>query len=365
MTNLIFLDLTTNLDHNSIKNIAIGASEYQAYNLIQTLSNYSEIVVYNLKSDYSLIDNISYKPMHDLIHDNIDSNSTIIIQRMLPNIKSEIYNKIKNNKIFLWIHDLIEMWVFMFNYNEVEKTSYYMNNKLFKNEIIREFYENKNIHFVFVSNFIKDKFKICFYNYGYDIEDSRLNVIYNILYEDEYINVKNQDIPINKNYITYASAWKKGIEHVVGVFDYAKSIDTDLKLVLLSPGYDWSNYTTYVNELKNKYGDGIIIHGPVNKERYSKIVKESLLVLTGTFQETFGCVFAESYYLGTPVLADYRSGAVKEIIDNNYIVNFDDKDAIFKKIIEIKNNRDNICVCLNSKFMLDENLNMWKQICRL
>jgi len=364
MKNLIFLDLTASCDHNSIKNTAIGASEYQAYNLIQTLSNYSEIVVYNLKSSNSLIDNISYKPTHDLINDNIDSNSTIIIQRMLPNIKKEVYNKIKNNKIFLWIHDLMEMYVFMFNYTEDEK-NYYTNNTTFKNEILKEFYENKSIHFVFVSNFIKDKFKNYFNNYGYDIEASRLNVIYNILYEDEYITVKNQDIPINKNHITYASAWQKGIENVISVFDYAKTIDTDLKLVLLSPGYDWHNYSNYANELKRKYGDDIIIHGPVNKERYARIVKESLLVLTTTFQETFGCIFAESYYLGTPVLADYRSGAVNEIIDNNHIVNFDDKYATFKKIIEIKNNRDNSCVCLHSKFMLEENLNMWKQICRL
>ena len=75
----------------------------------------------------------------------------------------------------------------------------------------------------------------------------------------------------------------------------------------------------------NKYSDNIIIHGPVNKEQYTKIIKESLVVLTTTFQETYGCVFAESYYLGTPVIADYRSGGVKEIIDNNYIVNFDNK----------------------------------------
>lgn len=87
MTPLLFLDLTTHYTHNSIKNTAIGASEYQAYNLIQTLSKNYEIVVYNLKPNYSLIDNILYKNVNELINDDIDSNSTIIIQRMLPNIK--------------------------------------------------------------------------------------------------------------------------------------------------------------------------------------------------------------------------------------------------------------------------------------
>jgi glycosyltransferase involved in cell wall biosynthesis len=277
---------------------------------------------------------------------------------MLPNINGKIYNKIKNNKIILWIHDLVEKYVFMFDYNEKER-NYYNDNNLLKNEVLKEFYENKNINFVFVSKFIKEKFKNYFINNNFNIEESRLNVIYNILYEEEYINIKNQDIPVNKNYITYASAWQKGIGSVIKVFKYAKKNDNNLKLVLLSPGYDWDNWTSYVNELKDKYGEDVIIHGPVNKEEYSKIVKSSLLVLSTTFEETFGCVFAESYYLGTPVIADYRSGAVKEIIDNNYIVNFDDKKETLKKIMEIKNNRENIKINLNNKFMLKENLNMW------
>ena len=127
----------------------------------------------------------------------------------------------------------------------------------------------------------------------------------------------------------------------------------------MTPGYDWNKFTEYANELKNKYGDDIIIHGPVNKDQYSKIIKESMCVLTTTFAETFGCVFAESYYLDTPVIADYRSGAVKEIIDNNYIVNFDNKQETADKILYLKNNRDNINVKLDDKFMLDYNINKW------
>ena len=359
---LTFIDITTSVNHKSIKNRAIGASEYQCYNLMEKLSHAHPITCYNLNKNIVNVDNILYKSFsNDLLNDDIEINSVIIVQRMLPNVKNKIYNKIKNNKILLWIHDLVEMYVFMCNYNSEEQT-YYKNNERFRDEILREFYENKNINFIFVSNFIKYKFVNYFKNYGFIIEQSRLHVIYNIMYEEEYAGVKNDIIPVNKNYITYASAWQKGIEHVISVFDYAKKYDRELKLVLLSPGYDWNNWTSYANDLKQKYGKDVIIHGPVDKLKYSRIIKESLVVLSTIFEETFGCVFAESYYLGTPVIADHRSGAIREIIDNNFIVNFDNKEETFNKIMEVKNNRNNMNVHLNAKFGLEENLKLWNSI---
>jgi glycosyltransferase involved in cell wall biosynthesis len=351
MKDLIFIDLTTAHDHNSIKHNAIGASEYQAYNLLEQLSNDYRVTCYNHKDTSVKIDNILYKSFKNhLLNDNLET--TIIIQRMLPNIHKDIYNKIKEHKILLWIHDLVDNDLFLFDYEKTANVS----------EIIREIYNNKNINFVFVSNFIREKFKSYFLSNGYSLEDSRLHTIYNIMYEEEYITVKNEDISVNKNYITYASAWQKGIEHVVNVFDYAYKMDRELKLVLLSPGYDWKNWSDYCSFLKNKYGTSIIIHGPVNKEMYSRIIKESLVVLSSTFQETFGCVFEESYYLGTPVIADCHSGAVKEIIDNNYIVDYSNKQSIYEKIKYIKENRDDIHVFLDDKFGLGPNILLWKML---
>lgn len=277
---------------------------------------------------------------------------------MLPNQYGEIYNKIKDNKIFLWIHDLTEKYVFLFDYTLMEKIKYIIT-ELYKNEILKNFYENKNINYVFVSNFIKEKFKNYFKDYGFNIKNNRLHVIYNILYKEQYISVKNLNIKVNKNYITYASSWQKGIEDVVNVFDYVRNQDSSLKLVLLSPGYDYNNFKYYTEELKNKYSKSVIIHGPVNKKKLSKIIKKSMVVLTSTFQETFGCIFAESYYLGTPVIADYRSGGVKEIVDNNFIVNFDNKQETIDKILYVKSNRDKIKIKLKNKFMLKYNINLW------
>lgn len=359
MKKIIFIDTTCQLNHKSIKNRALGASEYQCYNLLEKLSKIYEIICYNNTTHVYELDNIVYKSWKtDLIKDDIDPDAIIIIQRMFIDHHDSIYGKIKENKIFLWIHDMTSKNVYLFNYNEEDKTKY-KDELLYKKEVLNNMYDNKNIHFVFVSNFIKEVFKSYFNNFKIEFEENRLKVIYNILYEDEYSKVKNQQIAINKNYITYASAWQKGIEQVVNIFEHAIKQDNQLTLVLMTPGYDWHKYQQYAEELKNKYLDNIIIHGPVNKDEYCKIIKESLVVLTTTFKETFGCVFAESYYLGTPVIADYRSGAVKEIIDNNHIVNFDNKKETVDLIMHIKNNRESIHVTLDDKFMLNHNINLW------
>ena len=328
---------------------------------------------------------------------------------MLPNHNKQIYQKIKNNKIFLWIHDLTEKYVFYHDYNEVERICFENDNYT---KILEVFYDNKNINFIFVSNFIKELYVKYFNNYGYDIEDNRLNVIYNILYENEFKETKHKPvifknennnnvmnntiiqinntitqinntitqtnnpiiqinntitqtdnpIVINLNYITYASAWKKGITDIVKVFDYVLKVDSSLILVLMIPCYDWDNYKIYAEELKEKYQNNIIIHGPTNKQKYCEIIKQSMVTLSSTFSETFGCVFAESYYLGTPVIADYRSGGVREIIGDDFIVNYDNEIETVNKILNIKKNRSNMIVTLDDKFLIDDCMKKWLKI---
>ena len=100
MKTLILLDLTTEHNHQSIKNRAIGASEYQVYSLLQQLSKKYDITCYNHTKNIVTIDNITYKSFkNDLLNDHIDKDTTIIIQRMLPNINKEIYTWISNNII--------------------------------------------------------------------------------------------------------------------------------------------------------------------------------------------------------------------------------------------------------------------------
>jgi glycosyltransferase involved in cell wall biosynthesis len=98
------------------------------------------------------------------------------------------------------------------------------------------------------------------------------------------------------------------------------------------------------------------------KYDYAILVRSSLCVLTTTYQETFGCVFSESYYLGTPVIADIRSGAVKEIIDNNYIVNYDNPSEIYSKIKKLQIIRNNLIIELEEKFLFENNFKKWLKL---
>ena len=130
----------------------------------------------------------------------------------------------------------------------------------------------------------------------------------------------------------------------------------------MHPGYGMEKYENYKYYLLKKFPNNIIIKDTLTKDKYSEIIKESLCVLSSRFNETFGCVFAESYYLGTPVIADVGSGAVKEIIDNYFIVDYNNKEQVFNKIKEISYKRDFMNIQLPEKFLFNENFNKWKSI---
>jgi len=352
---IVFYD-TCNLNHHSILLSAIGASEYQFYNLVNEISKYNETICFNNfctkddKVEYKVIDNIRYKSIDDFINYNLNENDIIIIQRLYPqNIK--IIEKIKNNKIFLWIHD---------NWSE----NNIINNKIEYNQYFHDkIINNKNINFVFVSHDCKKTFIDFNLLENLIVENNRLHVIYNILYEKQFIKIKKMNnIHLNKNYIVYASAWQKGINYITDLFEYINNKKLDFKLVLLTPGYDNEYTDIMIPKIIDKFKDNVIIHGAKSKEEYCKIIKSSLCVLSTAFKETFGCVFSESYYLGTPVIADYRSGAVKEIIDDFYIVDITNYEEVIKKLIFIRKNRHKLNIKLHNKFMLKDNLILWKKL---
>ena len=69
---IIFIDATniSNLTHRDIKNRAIGASEYQYYNLIGEFSKLNlELICYNTISNNEKIDSVQYKNIKQLFTD--------------------------------------------------------------------------------------------------------------------------------------------------------------------------------------------------------------------------------------------------------------------------------------------------------
>lgn len=358
MKNIIIIDITNHFNYIDIMKRPIGASEYQIQNLIRELSKKFKITCINHIGTQIDIDNVSYYPIKNINNFVFDKDDIIMFQRFFT-IDENLIEKIKNNKIYIWCHDLFNLNVLLSG--NVDKIKFFSNEKdLFIKYLEKDII--KNLKFIFVSNYNKELYINFIKKYNIEPNYDNLFTIYNILYENDFIKIKNMDLSLDKKMIVYASAWQKGIGKIINVFEYINNQDNGYKLILLSPGYD-NQYVNHMTPIiKDKFKDNVIILGPQNKEEYSKIIKSSLCTLTTTFAETFGCVFAESYYLGTPVIADYRSGAVKEIIDNNFIVNMDHPQTVYEKILYLEKNRDNLNIKLDDKFMLDYNIELWNNL---
>ena len=315
-----FYDSTSDKNHISVLQNPIGGSEYQMYNLIGELSKYLSIICFNNTYESYSLDNVVYEPLCKIINHNFNDNDTIIFQRFFPSDEN-IINKIKHLKIYIWCHDINTIQIC--SNNDPKIMNKFMFEDDFKNLVLfRRYVTNKiinnNANFIFVSNYQKISFVRDLNYYGINVNESKLFIIYNILYEKEF--ALNKIIPCDVNYhdIVFASSWTKNIEKIIEIFEFIMTKTNKFRLVLLSPGYDNNTIQKFAPLLQEKFRENVIIHASKNKNDYCEIIKSSLCVLSSRFPETFGCVFAESYYLGTPVIADSESGAVREIIDNNY-----------------------------------------------
>ncbi len=356
MKKIVIIDLTSNFTHAFINNKSTGASSHQLYNLIKSLLKKYSIVCYNKIVSTLEIDGVKYMNYNNLYYDTINVSDIILVQKFFP-IDVNILNKIVKNKIYFWIHDLIENKIFL---NNEKKYIDYFNEEPEKfKQFLNAIFIKKNVNFVLPSNFTKKIFFDYFTKLDIEINPLKVNIINHILYDNDFKTYKKKDIPINLYNIVYASAWEKGVWDVIKLFDYLLSKDNNYRLILMSPKEIIPTLEQYKKDLIFKYGDKICILGPMEKTEYCKIIKSSLCVLSSKFSETFGSVFAESLYLGTPVIGDVNSGTVPEIVGSNYIINYDYLDKFYDKLIEIRTNRKTLNITLNNKFSFDENIKLW------
>jgi glycosyltransferase involved in cell wall biosynthesis len=163
--------------------------------------------------------------------------------------------------------------------------------------------------------------------------------------------------------LCYTSTWGKGLDQLLKLFDKLLEVDNNFILNLASPGYEsLSKNQNYIIQLKNKYGNNILIHGVSNKKILSKLIGESLCLIGPKFEETFGCVYQEAYYLNTPVISDKSCGGCEEIIDNASFIDYNNSNEFIDKILFIKNNYENIQIGLNPLFYEDYILKLWDNI---
>ncbi len=319
----IYLIYNNGLIHKNVVEKGYGASEFQFYMLAKKLSelNY-DITIFNTSNINDTIDNIRYRDYNDLINNiDIDTNAILILMRFFNTIKDiKYYFPLYN--IIVWSHDYLH------------NLEYFLDNETVK--IIND----NNIKVISVSNFHKE-------NISQYINKKNIYVIYNILYSDIY--KKQERININRVNIVFASAWAKGLDTIINLFDKLVLKYPEFKLILLRP-----NYNTCICPNRDYIN---LVDTIDNKEDYSKIIQSSLCTITTNFPETFGCVFAESYYLNTPVIATDKINGMHEFINNDHICNLNNYNNFEKLLLDIYNNRP--YVSLDSKFIDNEGINQW------
>jgi hypothetical protein len=327
MEKIIFIDSIGKFDHLSIKNKSIGCTEYQFYNLIIELKKITnnKIFCYNCIEENKTLDDIEYIKLDAL---SVSENDAVI---MIRDPNEFIINKIKfSKKNIFWRHGLCSK-----KYSE--------ENKELLTSIITKF--------VFPSEYARDQFLL-------NNNTNKTSVIYNILYEDDFLETK-KSIICKKNQIVFASAWHKGLYQIVDLFEKINK-NKEFKFIFMCPGYGMIDFENQKKYIKLKLGDSASIFEKQDKKKYSKIIKESICVFAPLFKETFGCVFAESLYLGTPVIYDESTKALEPIVGNKTKCNYKDYDSVYNCVIFIKNNH--LTCKLSEFFLLDYNIKLWEKI---
>lgn len=343
MTTLYFI-ITKDKNHLSILNDGGGASELLFYTLARNLSKNYKVIIYNLEKEELTLDNIEYKYFNCNNLDFIKNiqNSVFIIQRHFD-IAINLHKINSKNKFILWSHDYLEYGFpnLSGNYNQ---------------DYINAYYSKNAISIVAVSNFHKD-------NVMSKFPDTSIQVIYNPLYPELYVKHSPNTIEFNENQIIFASSWSKGLHNVITIACEYYKVNSSFKLLLLKPSYDTCNYNfsnyPFINVLGNIK----------NKSEYCKLVQSCLCVLTTSYQETFGCIFAEAMHLGVPVIGDnsIRAG-FQEIIPGEYLCNFRNTQEVISKINALKERKrrqeqkDIHEVSLDSKFYSKHIIEEWKNI---
>jgi glycosyltransferase involved in cell wall biosynthesis len=343
MTTLYFI-IPNDKNHLSILNDGGGASELLFYTLARNLSKDYKIIIYNLEKDQLTLDNIEYNYFN---RNNLDfikniENSVFIVQRHFD-IAIDLHKINSKNKYILWSHDYLE-------YSFPNLSGNY------SNDYINAYYSKNAISIVAVSNFHKDNVMSKFPN-------TSIYVIYNALFPELYVKCDSTNIDFNINHIIFASSWSKGLHNVINIAcEYYKE-NSGFKLLLLKPSYDTCNYNfsncPFINVLGNIK----------NKSEYCKLLQSCLCVLTTSYQETFGCVFAEALHLGVPVIGDNSIKAgFQEIIPKESLCNFRNAQEVIKKINTLKEQRQNhkaqqkLNITLDSKFYSQQIIEQWKKL---
>lgn len=152
-----------------------------------------------------------------------------------------------------------------------------------------------------------------------------------------------------EKYIILGVAFDWGIRKGLDVFiELASKLPEDYQIVMVGTNKDIDR------QLPNNI---VSIHRTKNQAELAQIYSAADLFVNPTREENYPTVNMESIACGTPVLT-FRTGGSPEIVDENCgcVVDCDDKEALIKSIIEIRNsNRFQRQACLEMAKTFDAN----------
>jgi hypothetical protein len=326
----IFLFINHEYNPDTLIDSGCGASEVLFLKISEALSLYFDVTVYQRRNKECRIKNIEYKYYQYPIHEQIShiDDSIIIVQRCFEDV-IKMHKSNPSNKYFIWSHDFLQV-----NDNLFGKLS---------KSYINDYIDKNNIGVIAVSNFHKNNIKSLLPNVN-------VTIIYNALFPE--ILYKHNDILRDKNKIIFASSWSKGLDKILKIGTEYYKLNKDFKLILIKPNY----CSLKLDEKKYPFIEKL---GCIkDKKEYCKLIQGCLCVLTTSFSETFGCVFAEALHLGVPVIGDTTipSGFL-EIIPREYTCKFGNTRDVIRIIEQLRDNRP--CVNLDNKFYINSVSKEW------
>jgi glycosyltransferase involved in cell wall biosynthesis len=128
--------------------------------------------------------------------------------------------------------------------------------------------------------------------------------------------------------LVFVSAPWKGLDMVLSAFEAVRRAIPDMRLHVATPGYA----VDQTNDAKPT-PDGVTYLGSLSHGDVIDELRSALCVFypANVFPETFGCVFAESHAVGTPVLA-HPFGAACELLGDDEFVDAGDLAAVVDRV---------------------------------
>lgn len=318
-------------NHKSVIGAGLGASEFLFFQTANELTKHYDVVVYNSDPEAKKMDDVEYRFLSPNLNSNIENinNSVVIVQRDFEYVIN-LHKINSSNKYILWSHDYL--------YIEFKNLS-----GDYSNKEINDYCTINNIKIVSVSQYHARNIKK-------RLPSVNITTIYNALFP-QYLH-RDSTISHDKNKIIFASAWHKGLDNVLKIGTEYYKKNKNFKLVLIQP-----IYCTWNPDLK-EYPFVEKVGCIKDKGEYSKLLQGCLCVLSTSFPETFGCVFAECLHLGVPVIGDSNTQCgFLEFIPHEHTCKFSNTRDVIRIIEQFRVNRPS--VKLDNKFYIDSVTKEW------